>query len=201
MANVPNLLSGCRLLLAPVLLLLAWAGDHTLFLICLMLALVSDAVDGWLARRLGQCTELGARLDSWSDLALSVCAPVGVWWLWPELVRREAVFVGMMLAGYTLPALYGLLKYRRFPSYHTRLAKAAAVLMGAGALLLLAGGPAWPFRLASLVVLIEALDEFAITAVLPGWHANVPSLWHALKLRRATEPARHAEQSHARQVR
>jgi len=59
--------------------------------------------------------------------------------------------------------------------------------MGVGMLSLFAGGPAWPFHLAVVALLYEAIEEIAITLVLPRWQADVPSLWHAL---RADERAR-----------
>ena len=63
MANVPDLLSGLRLVLAPVLLALAWFGYPNAFLVCLVVSLFSDLADGFLARRYGQVSELGAKLD------------------------------------------------------------------------------------------------------------------------------------------
>ncbi len=182
--TAPNLLSGGRLTLTPVLFALAWQGRATAFLSCLAIALLSDALDGWLARRLAQKSDLGTKLDSWADIALCLSVPLGVWWLWPDLVRREATLVGAVIVCYAAPALFALLKYRRLPSYHTWTAKLAGVLMGTGGLILLAGGPAWAFHLAALVVVIEALEEVAITAVLPRWHSNVPSIWHALPMAR-----------------
>jgi phosphatidylglycerophosphate synthase len=180
--TVPNLLSGLRLLLAPVLAIVAWLGHPVLFLVCLTVALASDAIDGWLARRLGQTSELGTKLDSWADFALCLCVPLGSWWLWPDVVRREAIFVGVAILGYTVPGMFGLLKYHRLPSYHTRIAKLAAVLMGFSVLILLNGGAAWPFRVSTLVVLMAALEEIAITAVLPHWTSNVASLMQAIEI-------------------
>ncbi len=182
--TAPNLLSGGRLALTPVLLALAWHGRATVFLSCLAIALLSDALDGWLARRLPGGSNLGTRLDSWADIALCLGVPLGVWWLWPDLVRREAAFVGAVVACYAVPALFALLKYRRLPSYHTRTAKLAGVLMGTGGFVLLAGGPASTFHLAALVVVIEAIEEAAITAILPQQRSNVPSFRHALVIAR-----------------
>lgn len=183
--TVPDLLSGGRLVLTPVLFALAWQGRAKAFLVCLAIALLSDALDGWLARRLGGGgLGLGTRLDSWADIALCLSVPVGVWWLWPDLVRREAIFVGAVVVCYAVPALFAWLKYGRLPSYHTWVAKVAGVLMGSGGLVLLTGGPAWGFHLAVLVVVIEALEEVAITAILPRWRSNVPSFWHALLITR-----------------
>lgn len=131
----PNLLSGGRLALTPVLLALAWQGRATVFLSCLAMALLSDALDGWLARRLAGTSSLGTKLDSWADIALCLSVPLGVWWLWPDLVRREAVIVGVVIACFAAPALFALLKYHRLPSYHTWTAKLAGVLMGTGGLI------------------------------------------------------------------
>jgi CDP-diacylglycerol--glycerol-3-phosphate 3-phosphatidyltransferase len=156
----------------------------TAFLSCLAIALLSDALDGWLARRLVRGSALGTRLDSWADIVLCLSVPLEVWWLWPDLVRRESEFVGVVVACYAAPTLFALLKYRRLPSYHTWMAKLAGVLMGTGGLVFLAGGPAWAFHIAAFAVLIEAIEEMAMTAILPQWRSNVPSFWHALLMAR-----------------
>jgi CDP-diacylglycerol--glycerol-3-phosphate 3-phosphatidyltransferase len=186
MFTTPNLLSGGRLTLTPVLFALAWQERATAYLSCLAIALLSDALDGWLARRLEGKSDLGTKLDSWADIVLCLSIPLGVWWLWPDLVRHEAKFVGAVVACYAIPVLFALLKYRRLPSYHTWTAKLAGVLMGTGGLVLLAGGPAWAFHLAALAVLIEAIEEVAITAILPQRRSNVPSFWHALLMTRCS---------------
>jgi CDP-diacylglycerol--glycerol-3-phosphate 3-phosphatidyltransferase len=185
--SLPNLLSALRLALAPVLLVLAWTGQPVAFLAALTASLLSDLCDGWLARRLGQETPLGTRLDSWGDLATYATVPLCAWWLWPDLLRREAPWVAAAVAAYALPIAIGWLKYRRLTSYHTWGAKLSAVLMGASALALFAGGPALPFRIAAAVLVLAELEEIAITATLPAWRANVPSLRHARRLRREGE--------------
>jgi CDP-diacylglycerol--glycerol-3-phosphate 3-phosphatidyltransferase len=44
-----------------------------------------------------------------------------------------------------------------------------------------AGGPAWPFRLATLICILAALENIAITVVLPDLRSNIRSLWHVLR--------------------
>jgi len=187
MFNVPNLLSGLRIALVPALLHLAWTGRSTLFLVTLAVSLLSDLVDGQLARALDQTSELGARLDSWGDFATYMTVPICAWWLWPDLIRRETPFVVAVILSYAVPIAIGFLKYRRLTSYHTWGAKLSAVLMGAGALTLFAGGPAWPFRLATGVLVIAEIEEMAITAILSEWRSNVPSLRHAMRIGREGE--------------
>jgi len=69
-------------------------------------------------------------------------------------------------------------------SYHTWGAKASAVLVGAAVVVFFANGPGWLFRVAMPFVLLANLEEIAITAVLPQRVANVPSIWHALRIGR-----------------
>ena len=182
--GIPNLLSCLRLVLAPVLLVLAWKQQPRPFLICLCVSLASDLADGFLARRLHQRSELGAKLDSWGDLATYTVLGIGAWWLWPDVIRAEAPFVAVLVASYTLPSALALVKFRRLTSYHTWGAKLSAVLMGPAVLLLFAWQVPWLFRVATVVLAIAEIEEVAITLLLREWRADVPSVIHALRLGR-----------------
>jgi CDP-diacylglycerol--glycerol-3-phosphate 3-phosphatidyltransferase len=182
--TVPNLLSVLRLVLAPVLLYSAWTGASTVFLVALSASLLSDLCDGYLARRLGQATHLGTLLDSYGDLATYMTVPVCAWWLWPDLIRQEAGYVAAIVSAYVFPIVLGYLKYGRLTAYHTYGAKLSAVVVGAATLVLFAGGPPLPFRIATCVLVLAELEEIAITTILPEWRANVPSILHARRLLR-----------------
>jgi CDP-diacylglycerol--glycerol-3-phosphate 3-phosphatidyltransferase len=182
--QLPNILSGFRLVAAPFLLWFAWTGHPNLFLILLSVSLLSDSVDGFIARRLKVASGLGTRLDSWGDLATYLTVPLCAWWLWPEILQREALFVLVAVGAYVVPILAGLAKFRRVPSYHTWAAKGSAVLMSVAAFVLFITEIAWPFRLAALIQALEALEEVLITIELPVPQGNVRSLWHARKIRK-----------------
>jgi CDP-diacylglycerol--glycerol-3-phosphate 3-phosphatidyltransferase len=185
MVNVANLLSGLRLLIAPMLIYFAWTGKPNVFLVLLACSLLSDFIDGFIARKLNQASELGGKLDSWGDFATYITVPICAFLLWPDLVRREAPFVIIVVASYGIPVGIGFLKYGRLTSYHTWGAKLSAILVGSTAFILLMGGPPAPFRFASIVLALAEFEELAITAILPTWQANVPSFWHARQLIRS----------------
>ncbi|MBI3849387.1 MAG: CDP-alcohol phosphatidyltransferase family protein [Verrucomicrobia bacterium] len=193
MLTVPNLLSGVRLLLVPLLVSLAWSGNSQAFLWCLIASLVSDLADGFFARLLKQTSELGAKLDSWGDLATYLTLPVCAWWLQPEALRQEAAWLLAGLTSYVAAILLGFLKFGRLTSYHTWSGKLAAVLMGAVALMLFGAGKGWPLRVVMPIVVLTQLEEMAITASLSEWRAGLPSLWHALQIRRQVEQGKSAE--------
>lgn len=184
MVNVANLLSGLRLLIAPILIYSAWTGKPNLFLVLLACSLLSDFIDGFIARKLNQASELGGKLDSWGDFATYMTVPICAFLLWPDLVQQEASFVLIVVASYGIPVAIGFLKYSRLTSYHTWGAKLSAVLVGTTAFILFMGGPVAPFRFATVVLALAEFEELAITAILPTWQANVPSFWHARRLLR-----------------
>ena len=167
----------------PILLVLAWYGYGTAFLVGATACFASDVLDGYLARRLGQ-TALGARLDSVSDFVLYITLPLGAWWLWPRIMRRESFFFLTVLASCVLPPLVALGKFHALTSYHTWGVKLAALLVGGSAIMLFAGAPAWLFHLAVPVSVLAAVEEIAITFVLPTPQPNVRSLWHVMKTQR-----------------
>jgi CDP-diacylglycerol--glycerol-3-phosphate 3-phosphatidyltransferase len=178
-----NAVTLSRLALAPVLLLLAYLGLPRAFVAALAVSLATDIADGKLARRLGQASRRGARLDSWADLATYASVPLCAYWLRPDLVHTEALTFWTIVAAFAVPIAYGFAKFGRLTSYHTRGAVIAAYALGGAALVLFAGGPVWPLRVAAAVLVAAELEEIAITAVLPRPVAMVRSLAVALRLR------------------
>jgi CDP-diacylglycerol--glycerol-3-phosphate 3-phosphatidyltransferase len=181
MVNVPNVFCYGRLVFVPVLLWLARNGYARTFFVCLMVSLLTDAVDGYLARRLHQATNLGAKLDSWADLSTQLALPFCGWWLRPDVVRQESLFLAAGLFFYFAAILIGWLKFRRLTSYHTWGGKLSAWAVAVAVIVFFANGPGWPLRIAMPVVILACLEEIAITIVLREWKADVASLWHALR--------------------
>ena len=193
MAALPNVLSSIRLLFVPLLLVLAWGGFANTFFTCLIVTLLTDTLDGFLARKFNATSDLGAKLDSTADFATYLALPFCAWWLRPEVIRAEAIWLGLALFFYIAAAAAGFVKYRKIPSYHTWLSKFLSVVAAVVGLVFFGGGPGWPLRVLAPLVVVSSLEEIAITVLLPAWRANVPSLWHALRLRKGapnSSPAR-----------
>ena len=68
--NIPNLITLLRIILVPVIVILLIQGSFFKALIVFIVAGLSDALDGFLARILKQQTVLGAYLDPIADKAL-----------------------------------------------------------------------------------------------------------------------------------
>jgi len=181
MTNLANWLTLMRLGLAPVLLMIAAGGHRREFLAVLGLSLLSDAIDGPIARFLHRASALGARLDSAADIATWLVLPVCAWWLWPHIVIDQAPLVLIAAVALAAPAACGLLRFGRLPSYHTWGAKASSVAMAIAVACLLLGGPVYPLRIAVAILAMAAIEELCITMVLPKPATDVFSLLHALR--------------------
>jgi len=179
--NLPNFLTGFRFIAAPVLLWLAWNGHGVAFMGLLAVVFLTDMLDGMVARMTGQVTQFGATLDSWADVITYLTIALCCWWLWPEIVRRELFYVGLIIASCLLPALAGILKFGRFTSYHTWGVKIAAASMGLTLYILFLYGLAWPFRIAAVICIMAAIEEIVITWLLPEPESNLRSVWDVLK--------------------
>ena len=67
--TIPNLLSLLRILLIPVYMTIYLKGDHRVAALILVTSCLTDAVDGWIARRFHMISTLGKILDPVADKA------------------------------------------------------------------------------------------------------------------------------------
>ena len=102
--NLPNLLSLLRLCLVPVIIVMisshAWLSAFAVFVV----AGITDAVDGFIAKRFNQRTELGAYLDPLADKALLVSIYITLAivtvipvWLAVLVVARDIMILGAII--------------------------------------------------------------------------------------------------------
>ncbi|RNE59474.1 CDP-alcohol phosphatidyltransferase family protein [Cryobacterium tepidiphilum] len=102
MLTVPNVLSVFRLLLIPVFLVLLVQGHDAAALLVIAVASVTDFLDGFLARRLGQITRLGQVLDPAADRLYLFAALLGLawrevvpWWFVIIVVARDVFMLAL----------------------------------------------------------------------------------------------------------
>ena len=181
---IPNGLTISRILLCPVLLVLALLQRPQWFLLLFALALLTDFLDGFLARILKQKTDLGARLDSIADASLWIVVTPAVCMLWPTLVQREAGWILAAVFAFAVPGILGLIRYHQVSGYHTWSAKLSMAAMGISLLLLLMGFSPWPFRVAILIVIWACVEETLMTVWLPAPRHDLPTAWHAWAYRK-----------------
>ena len=155
--NLPNIISFARLCAVPAAIWLVLRQEMAAAFVLFAAAGVSDAIDGWLARRRGG-TALGAMLDPMADKALLIgmfvtLAAVRVLpdWLAILVVFRDVVIVGGVLMLWLTNA-----PVRIAPIRLSKLNTALQLLLVGTALGLAALGRQPPYVVAAMVWAVAA---------------------------------------------
>jgi cardiolipin synthase (CMP-forming) len=187
LSHLPNMITLARIALVPVLILLLKDQDYAAGLIVFVIAGASDALDGYLAKRLNVQSRLGAILDPVADKLLLVSAYVMLtvlghipFWLVLVVVFRDLLIVG----GYMLYTSHaGPVKMR--PSILSKLNTLMQIALATLVLAQQAAGLDWPLTIHVLVVAV------LITTVVSGAHY----LWSWM-IMKEIEPAHSGENRH-----
>lgn len=134
---LPTFLTLLRLLLVPVIIWLIVTDELLAAFVIFLTAGLTDALDGFFARRFGWVTTLGAYLDALADKALlvSVYATLGFFghlppWLVILVISRDILIIGAVLLSWLLA--------RKIEIKPARLSKLNTVIQIALAALILA---------------------------------------------------------------
>jgi phosphatidylglycerophosphate synthase len=183
LTTIPWLLVGLRFLIAPLLLLAALDGRTDAgFIVGYTIAVLSDIFDGIIARKLGSSTVKLRQADSWADISLYLCIAYSTWLVHPAVVIQFQLPLLSAIAAQF--ALFGvsLIKFGKFPSFHTYTAKAWGISLFIAVIGLFGFGESIPLWGAIALCWINSLEEIAMILVLPEWKHDVLSLAHALKM-------------------
>ena len=107
--NIPNFITLGRIISVPVIFWLLLSGQNKIAFFVFLCAGLSDAVDGYLAKRFNWSTELGSYLDPLADklLIVSIYIALGVrnelpLWLVIAVVSRDILIVAAVLLAWLL---------------------------------------------------------------------------------------------------
>ena len=175
--SIPNLITLGRILLVPIVVwAIATPGAMWIAFVLFLAAGVSDAVDGFLAKRFGMTTELGAYLDPLADKALivSIYLTLGIndvipRWLVILVVSRDILIVG----GIMLSWLVGSpLKIK--PLLVSKLNTVAQIVFACVVLGSLGFNYEWPTLTLVLMGLVAVLTLLSVAAYVAEWvrHMN-----------------------------
>jgi len=183
-SSLPNLLSAARLLLMPTALIAALAESKPWFVTILTVALITDAIDGPIARWLRAESDFGRKLDSAADYVTLLSGVAGIAILWSDIMHRELPWVATGLTMFFAVIVYGFVRLGRAPCYHTWMAKISAVACAISLVPLLAEWTEVPFHVAVILLIVGGVEELVIINLVPWHEGQVRTFWHALKLRR-----------------
>jgi phosphatidylglycerophosphate synthase len=138
--RVADAVTWLRLLLLPPLWGYALLGEGRIVGAGLLVAGLTDFLDGFVARRLGQASQAGARLDLIADTMVLLSAVGWIGLLHPEVGGENTGLVAIAFSMYLVSVGIGILKFRRLPNLQLYSSKLAGGLLYSFAVITLING-------------------------------------------------------------
>jgi len=180
--TIPNILSIYRLAVLPLLLFLILGRQEQVFSILFFISLITDILDGWIARTFHLESELGAKLDSWADTATYIAGFWAIFSLKGQEIAPHSLWILAFAIAWLALYLTMFIKFRNIIGLHTYSFKITAYLQGACMMgLLWFGFWAWLFYLAIGWGLLSCLEEILIVLLLPSPKTDVKGLFWVLR--------------------
>lgn len=177
MSVAPHALSFARVVLVALTYLAAWREDRAWFTVLVLLAVLTDILDGPLARVSGSASRFGANVDSAADFMFYMSLPVWTWMFRPDVILTYLpliIVLSVLYAGanFISHATFGAL------GVHNRLSRASGTV-----------GVAFAFY-----VILAGVQPLFLTALLLLMSADLAqrygAVWRELRERRAAAKAR-----------
>ena len=177
-ANIANVLTGVRMALVPVFLLALFVGDghetrwRVIAFIIFAAAVITDRVDGALARSFDLVTEFGKLADPIADKALIGAALIGLsllgdlpWWVTIVILVRE---IGVTILR------FAVLRRGVIPASRGGKLKTLVQALAIGLFVLPLSGPwltgAWVLMWAAVVLTVVTGLDYVVSALRDGRH-------------------------------
>ncbi|MDR2236590.1 MAG: CDP-alcohol phosphatidyltransferase family protein [Chryseobacterium sp.] len=187
MKTIPYILIAIRFLLAPVILFLAYfAGGKSGFTILVLMyfGLLTDIFDGIIARKAGVSSEKLRRMDSQTDLVFWLSLGLAAYFINPELIRDEWEGILLVFVMEALCYIISIWKFGKETCTHAFLSKMWGLsLLIAFTCLIGFQQTGWAFYLCVALGFISHVDVILIILLLPKWQYDVPSSYHAWRIR------------------
>ena len=183
--NIADWFSFYRIAAVPFLLILVMWYEREIFTWLLLISYATDAIDGFLARKLKITSARGSQLDSYGDQVTLVVGLIGLIVFETEFMRENYTLILIAFVPYIFQMIIAFRKYGKATAFHTYLAKLSAVIQGVFILWLLFFGPVyWLFYVMIILGVLETIEEITLIYLYDKWVAGVKGIYWALKDKR-----------------
>lgn len=180
--NAPNAISFYRLITFPVILVLALLGYEQLFVILLCINLVSDIVDGFLARTFNLVTRFGAALDNLADIGTYILALYGVFAFRWTAIQPHAWILYLFLAIFIISYLVAFIRFGKIPGLHLYSSVSAGYLQGVFFFVLFVWGfNPWLYYVALGWGALAYIEKIVVLLIVDDIRPGIKGLYWLLK--------------------
>ena len=183
--NIADWFSFYRVAAVPLLALLIWLDERSIFTWFLLISYSTDAIDGYLARKLKITSPRGSQLDSFGDQLTLIMGLIGLFYFETDFIETNYVIILIAFVPYIVQMLIAYYKYGKATAFHTYLAKLSAIMQSAFILWSLFFSPEYTlFYIMIVIGLLETFEEITLIFMYEKWVSDVKSFFWALKDKR-----------------
>ena len=178
--NIADWFSFYRIFAVPILVVFIWLGERELFSWFMLISYATDAIDGYIARKLEITSERGSQLDSYGDQITLIIALFGLLIFEYDFMRENFILILIAFIPYIIQMLIAFKKYGKATAFHTYLAKLSAIVQAAFVLWILFFGPVyWLFYTMIILGVIETIEEITLITMYDSWVEGVKGIYWA----------------------
>ena len=183
--NIADWFSFYRIFAAPFLLVLIWFDLRLIFTWLLLVSYCTDAIDGYLARRLKITSARGSQLDSFGDQITLIIGLIGLFYFETQFIKTNLTLIGIAFIPYIIQMLIAYFKYGKATSFHTYFAKLSAIIQSVFILWSLFFTPEYTlFYIMIIIGLLETFEEIILIFMYDHWASDIKGIYWALRDKR-----------------
>lgn len=183
--NIADWFSFYRIIAAPVLLTLIWYDLRLIFTWFLLISYSTDAIDGYLARKLKITSPRGSQLDSFGDQITLIVGLIGLFYFENAFIKTNFVLIIIAFVPYIIQMIIAYFKYGKATAFHTYLAKLSAIVQSVFILWSLFFSPEYSlFYIMIAIGLLETFEEITLIFMYRNWASDVKGIYWALRDKR-----------------
>ncbi|GAA4810125.1 CDP-alcohol phosphatidyltransferase family protein [Litoribaculum gwangyangense] len=190
--NIADWFSFYRIAAAPILLVLIWLDFRLVFTCFLLISYLTDAIDGFLARKLKITSPRGSQLDSFGDQITLIIGLMGLSYFETAFIKTNLLLILLAFIPYIIQMLIAYFKYGKATAFHTYLAKLSAVLQSVFILWSLFFIPEYVlFYIMIIIGVLETIEEITLIFMYKNWASDVKGIYWALRDKRRLKKRTH----------
>lgn len=180
--NIADWFSFYRIIAAPFLITLIWLDEREIFTWLLLVSYSTDAIDGYLARKLKITSPRGSQLDSFGDQITLITGLIGLFYFETEFIKTNLVLILIVFIPYIIQMLIAYSKYGKATAFHTYLAKFSAIMQSIFILWALFFSPEYVLFYTMIIIgLLETFEEITLIFMYDEWASDIKGIYWALK--------------------
>ena len=183
--NIADWFSFYRIFAVPFLLALIWFDQRIIFTCVLSISYSTDAIDGYLARKLKITSPRGSQLDSFGDQITLIVGLIGLFYFETDFVATNLTLILIVFFPYIIQMLIAYFKYGKATAFHTYLSKLSAIMQSVFVLWSLFFSPNYAlFYIMIGFGLLETFEEITLIFMYDNWVSDVKGIYWALRDKR-----------------